>query len=350
MSSPSEQPIRIGIAGTGYGARVALPVYLSLPEFEPVAVWSRRGGRAAEVAEKAGVGCATADLDELLDSGVEAVHVATPVFMHAGVAQAAAERGLHVLCEKPPASDLDEAARLARAVEQAGVVCMVNLSRRFQEARRRLLAAAAEVVGAVRFAQISLVHDDHATSASRAYSWVSDARLGGGRLQAYGVHDLDLVLQACGPVTSVAAAMDVGVTARSDGADTRRVTAEDSYALLLRLECGGLAVVTLTATARHRRGDLVEIHGERGSVRLDAERRLWQGLAGEELRCTEPLAADSAQAFAEVARSFHAAVRFGRAAEPSLEYGLRVQALMDAARLAASERRWVDVCDPAAAR
>ena len=61
-----EKPIKIAIAGSGYGRKVALPVYAELEEFEPVAVWSRRPERAQELAEEAGVGLGTADFDELI--------------------------------------------------------------------------------------------------------------------------------------------------------------------------------------------------------------------------------------------------------------------------------------------
>ncbi|HEV7884306.1 MAG TPA: Gfo/Idh/MocA family oxidoreductase, partial [Solirubrobacteraceae bacterium] len=99
--------MKIAIAGGGYGAKVPLPVYGELAEFEPVAVWSRRPERARELAAEAGAELGTADLDELLaHPGLEAVHVATPVALHAEVAIAAARRGLHVLCEKPLAANL----------------------------------------------------------------------------------------------------------------------------------------------------------------------------------------------------------------------------------------------------
>ena len=338
-------PIRIAVAGTGYGTR-ALPVYTDLSEFEPVGVWSRREEPAREAAHDAGIELATTDLDELLDAdGLEAVHVAAPVFMHGDVVHAALERGLHVLCEKPVAGDLAEARALAAAVEEAGVVCVVNFTRRYHDTRRRLLELVPEVVGRPRLAQVSLVHTDHATPDARPFTWVQDAELGGGRLQGYGIHDLDLLLLAFGEVASVAAALEVQVTERSDGERSRRVTAEDTYALMLRMREGGLATVTMTATARHGRGDLVELHGDRGTARLDAERRLWYGTEGDELRCEGPLDADSKQAFAHVARSFHGAVREKRPPEPSLDDGLRVQALMDAVRRAEAERRWVEVED-----
>jgi predicted dehydrogenase len=337
------EPVKIAIAGGGYGAKVPLPVYLELDEFEPVAVWSRRPQRARELAGEAGLQLGTADLDELLGHpGLEAVHVATPVALHAEVAIAAAQRGLHVLCEKPLAATLEQARAVAAAVADAGVVGAVNYGRRMQATRARLLELVREVVGRPRMVAISLVHDDHAEPGSRPFTWVQDAALGGGRLQAYGVHDLDLVLEACGEVEAVAAATEVGVGERAapDGT-THPVTAEDAYAILLRLRGGGLATVSLTATARHKRGDLIEIHGEGGSVRLDADKVLWWARAGEELRSEGPLEASSKDAFGRVARKFYAAIRDGADPDPSLREGLRVQALLDAVRLADAERRWV---------
>lgn len=340
-------PVRIAVAGSGYGCRVALEVYRQSDRFEPLGVWSRRAERAREAAAKAGVANATDSFEELLDTpGLEAVHIATPVFMHAEMARAAAGRGLHVLLEKPIGMDLPEARSVRAAVEDAGVVCALNLSRRYQQARQRMAELVREVAGPPRMVSISLVHSDHATPQERPFTWVSDAALGGGRLQAYGIHDLDFVSHAIGPVAAVAADLAVQVPERTGEHGPRPVSAEDAYALLVRFDSGGLGVITLVATARHRRGDLIEVHGERGTVRLDGERRLWWGRAGEELRCEGPLKADSQAAFGCVAERFGAAVRHGAPPEPSLQEGLELQALMDAVRRAASERRWVEVERP----
>ena len=341
MPSP---PVKIAVLGGGYGAKVPLPVLGDLDEFEPVAVWSRRPERAQELAEQHGLELGTADVDELLaHPGLEAVHVATPVATHAEVAIAAARRGLHVLCDKPLAMDLAQAREVAAAIEEAGVVGAVNYGRRFQEARERLLARVAEVAGAPRMVSISLVFDDHAEPDSRPFTWVQDASLGGGRLQGYGVHDLDLLVEAFGGVESVAAATEVGVRERKapDGTP-HEVTAEDAYVILVRFRGGGLGQISLTATARHKRGDVIEVHGAEGTVRLDADKVLHSGRAGEELQSEGPLKADSKAAYARVARSFHAAIRDGGAPAPSLGEGLRVQALFDAVRRAHDERRWVE--------
>ncbi len=337
------EPVKIAVAGGGYGSKVALPVYSDLEEFEPVAVWSRRSERARELAEQVGVEVGTSDFEELLSApGVEAVHVATPVVTHSRFAIAAAERGLHVMCEKPIADDLEDARRIASAIRSAGVVGSVDYNLRFKEVRQRVIDRAREVVGTPRVVSISLVQSDHADPDSRPYTWVHDASLGGGRLQGYGVHDLDLLLELFPDVEAVAAATEVGVPMRETGdGGMRRVTSEDAFSVLLRFRGGGLGIVSLVATARHARGDVIELHGDEGTVRLDADQRVWWGRKGEDLQCEGPFDASSKEAFKRVARNFWAAIREGSAPNPSLEEGLRVQAVFDAVRLADVERRWV---------
>ena len=338
-------PVKIAIAGGGFGAKVALPAYQELDEFEPVAVWSRRPERAKALAEEAGLSLGTADFDELLAvPGLEAVHVATPVITHLSFAVAAARRGLHVLCEKPLADSLAEAREMVTAIRVAGVVGAVGYELRLKETRLRLIERAREVLGRPRMVSVTLVQSDHADPDSRPHTWVHDATMGGGRLQGYGVHDLDMLLQFLPPVEAVAAATDVGVPVRVSGSDGDRllpVTAEDAYGILLRFRGGGLGVVSLVSTAHHGRGDVVELHGDEGTVRLDADQRVWWGRRGQDLRCEGPLDNTSGEAFKRLARKFWAAIREGAAPDPSLEEGLRVQAVFDAVRIAAVERRWV---------
>jgi predicted dehydrogenase len=338
-----ERPVKIAIAGTGYGAKVALPAYRNLAEFEPVAVWSRRADRARQVASDHGLDLGTSDFEELLAfPGLEAVHIATPVVTHLPLALAAARRGVHVLCEKPLASNLTEARRIVEAIRAAGVVGAVGYELRMKETRRRLIEHARQVVGRPRMASISLVQSDHADPFSRPYTWVHDARMGGGRLQGYGVHDIDLLVALFPDVEAVAAATEVGVTTRTSGDGTLLpVTAEDAYGLLLRFRGGGLGVISLVATARHGRGDVIELFGDEGTARLDADGRVWWGRAGEELHSEGPLSNDSIEAFTHLAGNFWGAIRHGEPADPSLEEALRVQAVFDAARIAQVERRWV---------
>jgi predicted dehydrogenase len=339
-----DNPIKIAVVGGGYGSKVALPAYQELDEFEPVAVWSRRPERAQELAEEAGVELGTSDLDELLSApGLEAVHIATPVVTHLSFAVAAARRGFHVLCEKPLGDNLAEARQIAAAIRAAGVVGAVGYELRLKETRQHLIERAREVFGRPRMVSVSLVQSDHDHPHSRPRTWVHDATMGGGRLQGYGVHDLDMLLEIVPPVEAVAAATEVGVKVRTTGEDGELlpVTAEDAYAILLQFRGGGLGIVSLVATARHGRGDVIELHGDEGTVRLDADQRVWWGRASDELQCEGPFDNSSSEGFKRLARNFWAAIREGADPDPSLDEGLRVQALFDAVRIAAIEHRWV---------
>jgi predicted dehydrogenase len=331
------------MAGTGYGRKVALPVYQRMEQFEPVACWSHTSQKASKLASEFGLQLGTSDFDELLSfPGLEAVHVATPVATHLRFARAVAAKGLHLLCEKPLAENLPDALEISEAVRSAGVVGMVGYSLRMKPTRRRVIERAREVVGNPRMVAISLVQSDHAHPESRPYTWVHDAKMGGGRLQGYGVHDLDLILELFPKVEAVAAATEVGVPMRlADDGQLRRVTSEDAYGILLRFKGGGLGVVSLVATARHGRKDLIEIYGDEGTVKLDSEYHVWSGRAGEDLKSEGPLSNDSQEGFQNLAQNFWRSIREGKPPDPSIGEALKVQALFDAIRTANVERRWV---------
>ena len=76
-------------------------------------------------------------------------------------------------------------------------------------------------------------------------------------------------------------------------------------------------------------------------MRLDSDQRVWWGRAGDQLQCEGPFDNSSTEAFKRVAHNFWASIRNGDPPDPSLEEGLRVQAVFDAVRIADVERRWV---------
>lgn len=87
---------------------------------------------------------------------VNAVVLANPPMGRERIVRAAADRGLPLLIEKPLALDLDEAGRLARIAEAAGVSLMVGLNFRYlgvTKALKRLLAE--ETVGRPAFARFT---------------------------------------------------------------------------------------------------------------------------------------------------------------------------------------------------
>lgn len=69
----------------------------------------------------------SADFGALLDStGARIAVICTPIPTHTDLALTAAERGVHVLLEKPPAPSYVEFRRMADGVAAAGVVCQIG--------------------------------------------------------------------------------------------------------------------------------------------------------------------------------------------------------------------------------
>ena len=63
-----------------------------------------------------------ADAEAEREDGIEVVSIVTPNWLHAPVAHAFIERGIHVVCDKPMTTTLEDAEALVRAVHEAGVV------------------------------------------------------------------------------------------------------------------------------------------------------------------------------------------------------------------------------------
>ncbi|MEO0831081.1 MAG: Gfo/Idh/MocA family oxidoreductase, partial [Pseudomonadota bacterium] len=67
---------------------------------------------------------------EAVDLAADGLLVATPNPLHPGLAEAAMERGLHVLVEKPLANTLEECDRIVAAAERTGKQVLVGHHRR----------------------------------------------------------------------------------------------------------------------------------------------------------------------------------------------------------------------------
>ena len=92
---------RIGIIGTGWGARVQTPAFREAG-LEVVAIAGRDAAKTKEVARELDLQ-AFADWRDLVASDVDLVTIVTPPSEHLEMATAALEHGKHVLCEKPTA-------------------------------------------------------------------------------------------------------------------------------------------------------------------------------------------------------------------------------------------------------
>jgi predicted dehydrogenase len=122
--------MRFGLVGTGYWARRTHAAALaSTPGAELAAVWGRNPAAVAALAAEHGA-AAHADFGEFIDS-VDAVAFAVPPHVQAPLAIRAAQAGKHLLLEKPVALSVDDADKLAAAVDEAQVASVVFFTWRF---------------------------------------------------------------------------------------------------------------------------------------------------------------------------------------------------------------------------
>jgi 1,5-anhydro-D-fructose reductase (1,5-anhydro-D-mannitol-forming) len=132
-------------------------------------------------------------LDEALsDSAVDAVYVATPVFLHAPQTMQALRAGKHVVCEKPMAMNEAEARTMVRAAEESGKLLGVAYYRRsypkVQRAKQLLQQGA---IGKPVLAELTnhMWFDGTGTR-----SWLVDpSKAGGGPLFDIASHRIDVL-------------------------------------------------------------------------------------------------------------------------------------------------------------
>lgn len=107
--------IRIGIIGTGWWATENhIPVLQSLPEVEVAGICRLGQSELLRIQERFHIPFATEDYREILAlDGLDGVVISSPHRFHFEQANAALERGLHVVCEKPMVLHATEAWQLA---------------------------------------------------------------------------------------------------------------------------------------------------------------------------------------------------------------------------------------------
>ena len=131
--------IRVGIVGTGF-ARVHVEALKKIPGTEVCAITSRKKERAKEFSKANGIKAEAFDcFKEMLDSAKpDAVYVCLPPFAHEGEVEMAADRGIHLLVEKPIAINSRKARKMVDAIESNRVKSQVGFHMMFRKSVRSL--------------------------------------------------------------------------------------------------------------------------------------------------------------------------------------------------------------------
>ena len=191
-------------------------------------------------------------LDALLEADLcDAVILATPDGLHADQVVACAERGLHVLVEKPLALDLPSAQRAVQAAQRQGVRLGVGYHLRHHAAHQRVLSQREAWIGPLRALSLRWAWPDPATDGWRARG--QGARFWS--LAALGTHALDLCQWSAG--SAIRRLSGLTVPPLSEGVD-------QAAELTVEFASGVLAHISVAVT--HRALPRVLWVGERGEI------------------------------------------------------------------------------------
>lgn len=188
--------MRFAVIGLGIG-QVHAQLISKMPGLELVGVCDIDPDRASKVAAECGTAGYT-DWRAMLDeTHPDAVSVCTNPKLHLPLTEALAERGIHVLCEKPMAPDVAQCLALTAACERAGVVLMVAQKKRFAPA----VSFLKEHVGADFGRPLSLNYRYHLGQVPRDWFWQEDD--GGGPLLENSIHCFDTLRYTIGEIKTI---------------------------------------------------------------------------------------------------------------------------------------------------
>jgi predicted dehydrogenase len=239
---------------------------------EPILV-GRSEERLRAIAERHGLARWTTSLDEVLaDPSVEVYFDAAVTSGREASLMRAIEAGKHVYTEKPVASSLDAAVRLARAARAAGIVHGVVHDKLFLpgviKLRRLVSGGFFGRVLSVRLEFGYWVFEGDGIPAQRP-SWNYRAADGGGIVLDMFPHWQYLLTDLFGPVTALYARTATHVPRRWDETGlSYDATADDAAYAVLEFAGGAFASVNSSWTVRVNRRELLELQvdGTHGSA------------------------------------------------------------------------------------
>ncbi|MFC4552784.1 MULTISPECIES: Gfo/Idh/MocA family protein [Halorussus] len=257
--------LKVGVIGGGYiGTTVG-----QLFNQDPRATVTALADVSEEVQHTAGEqlyvgeGSRYDDYQEMLDTEeLDAVLVGTPHTFHHEHVTAALDRGLHVLCDKPLTTDLEEARDLAERAESGDEVLMVGYQRHlnpaFETARERFRDG-----GNPQFISAEITQDWIRRFED---TWRTDPDLsGGGNLYDTGSHLIDAVLWTTG-LTPASVSAEMVFADEESRVDERAI-------LTVEFENGADATISVHSDAPCVR-EHIHIWDEEGAVYLEG--RQWE--------------------------------------------------------------------------
>ena len=274
----SSKKIRLGIVGGGIGAFVGSIHRIAArldDRYELLAgALSSEPRRAADSAAELGIDPrrAYASFDEMakkegkLKHGIEAVAIVTPNHLHCAVAKVFLEAGIHVICDKPLSSSLEDAEQIEKIVEGSGLIFAITYNYSgYPMVRHAREMVAAGKLGNIRVIQVEYAQDWLATNieaeGQKQAAWRTDpAQAGtGGSIADIGTHAFHLAEFISGlEAKSLLADLDTFVAGRS---------LDDNANILLHYSNGAKGMLWSSQVASGQENALrIRLFGDKGGL------------------------------------------------------------------------------------
>ncbi len=255
-----DRPLRLGMVGGGLGAFIGA-VHRSAARldnrFDLVAgALSDKPDEAQESARMLRIAPDRAYMtfEEMAEvesgraDGIDVVSIVTPNHLHFAIGKAFAEKGIHVICDKPLAVSLEQGRTLARIVDKVGIVfCVTHNYTGYPMVREARALVAAGELGSIRSVRVSYsqqwLTDALEQTDNRQAKWRQDPALGGpaGCIGDIGSHAYSLAAFVTGlELESVCAELTTFVSGR-------RV--DDHAQVMLRYEGGARGLLWASQVA-----------------------------------------------------------------------------------------------------
>lgn len=354
--------VRVGVLGTSWWAdSMYLPALAAHPDAEVVGICGRTAATAQALAAEWAIPWVSTDSDAFLDpQRLDAVIIATSNDSHEALTLTALDRGLHVLCEKPIATNVEAAMRMATRAEEKAAITLVPFTYRYMPTNQYVKRLIDEGFVGRPFH----LNMRYFTGFARGgeYSWRFDTeRAGSGVLGDLGSHWLHVARWLLGEVVEIGCITSrfIERSPRPDGTDYER--SEDSAQITVRFENGAYGTLQVSAVCWEgtdfNQTHHLDLHGQDGTVYAYNDWSTVQEVRG--VRADTPGPAEVMpipediwgharrdrvhDTYRDVFRGGGAmvgdwvdAVRDGVACSPNLDEGARVQYLVDLAAQSAA--------------
>lgn len=206
-----------------------------------------------------------AQAESVREDGIEAVCIVTPNHMHAPVARAFLEAGIHVICDKPVTTNSEDARALKALADERGLLFAVTHNYSAYPMVRHAKQMVSEgVLGTIRVVQVEYAQDWLAgpleQSGQKQAEWRTDpARAGGGAIGDIGSHAWQLADAITGlRLESLAAQLSSFVPGRQ---------IDDDVQVLLRYAGGARGMLWASQVAPGCANELrIRVYGSAGGI------------------------------------------------------------------------------------